>query len=141
MNQEINNYIAKVFGEVVDDISIETHNSKQKQIKTQLVLLIRLIIVFWSFIRCCNNKNVDVPSIKEKIDKYLCVIIYIYIWIIFHKILTTITDYIPKNNQFESVSGIHTKAIIIFYSDYGCEYYEPFYTYALKINKYGFNID
>ena len=53
------------------------------------------------------------------------------------EIINQIRDFIPKDNQFESISGLHMNAIITCYSDYNCEYYESFPTYALNLNKYG----
>ena len=55
-------------------------------------------------------------------------------------VINTIKEFVPKDNQFESISGAHMKALINFYYDYGCNYYEPFHTCALKVNKYGFKI-
>ena len=55
IDDTIDKHIEAVVEEVVEDIGIETCQTNKRRIKHRVVLLVHLIIVFGSFIKCCNN--------------------------------------------------------------------------------------
>ena len=55
--KKLNIDINQVIDDVIENTCHET-KSKKKFIKYNIVLLINLIIVFISYMKCCNNKNV-----------------------------------------------------------------------------------
>jgi len=62
MKTNINNDIDKVVEDVIEEIQIKTTPSKKRQIKNRIIFVINFIIIFWSFIKCCNNKNNNVEQ-------------------------------------------------------------------------------
>ena len=59
-DEDLDKHIEIVVEEVVDEIGIQIDETEKKQITHHVIFVIHLIILVWSFLKCCNNvKNVE----------------------------------------------------------------------------------